>query len=92
VDDLLLKKYGGHVDQLSSKFWGMDRFRVRAMEKMIGTGSLEVHLHAATLRVLLYKLRILLNGARKRNNNQVTQECLQKIAMYEVAALKAVAP
>jgi glycosyltransferase involved in cell wall biosynthesis len=92
VDDLLLKKYGGHVDQLSRKFWGMDRFRVRAMEKMIRTGSLEVHQHAATLRVLLYKLRILRNGARKRNNNQVMRECSQKIARYEEVALKAATP
>ena len=88
VDDLLLKKYGGHVDQLSRKFWGMDRFRVRAMEKMIRTGSLGTRQHAATLRVLLCKLRILLSGARKRNNIQVMQECAQKIASYEEVTLK----
>jgi len=29
----LITKYGGHADQLSSKHWGMDRFRVRALEK-----------------------------------------------------------
>ena len=31
----LIKKYGGHDDQLSLRFWGMDRFRIQALEKMI---------------------------------------------------------
>ena len=35
VDEPLLKKYGGHDDQLSRKHWGMDRFRVKALQKLI---------------------------------------------------------
>ena len=31
----LLRKFGGHDDQLSRKFWGMDRFRVEALYKII---------------------------------------------------------
>ena len=31
----LIYKYGGHDDQLSKKYWGMDRYRVIALEKMI---------------------------------------------------------
>jgi len=34
-------KYGGHADQLSQKFWGMDRFRIRALEKIIGSGAID---------------------------------------------------
>ncbi len=83
VDDLLLKKYGGHEDQLSRKFWGMDRFRVHAMEKMLSTGPLGAHQRTATLRELLRKFRVLLNGARKRNNDQFMLTCSQKIAAYE---------
>ncbi|MDE2825547.1 MAG: glycosyltransferase family 2 protein, partial [Gemmatimonadota bacterium] len=30
VDEPLLLKYGGHEDQLSRAYWGMDRFRIRA--------------------------------------------------------------
>ena len=33
LQDKLLTKYGGHSDQLSTKYWGMDRFRVKAIEK-----------------------------------------------------------
>ena len=30
LQDKLIKKYGGHDDQLSRQYWGMDRFRIRA--------------------------------------------------------------
>jgi len=43
-------KYGGHDDQLSGKHWGMDRFRVRALEKIIGSGRLTAGDHAAGAR------------------------------------------
>ena len=33
VDEPLVVKYGGHPDQLSSSTWGLDRFRIRALEK-----------------------------------------------------------
>jgi len=85
VDEPLLKKYGGHADQLSGKFWGMDRFRVRAMEKILLAGCLGTHDRTATIRELRYKLHLLVNGARKRNNSQVILEYSRKIARYEAA-------
>ena len=66
VDELLLKKYGGHADQLSRQHWGMDRFRVQALEKLLGTGDLTPEQRAATLEVLKRKASILATGARKR--------------------------
>ena len=35
IDEKLIKKYAGHVDQLSFKHWGMDRFRVISLEKLL---------------------------------------------------------
>ncbi len=35
VDEPLITKYAGHDDQLSFKHWGMDRFRVVALEKLL---------------------------------------------------------
>ncbi len=35
VDEKLITKYAGHENQLSFKYWGMDRFRVIALEKLI---------------------------------------------------------
>ena len=35
LDEKLIIKRGGHPDQLSRKYWGMDRFRIRALEKLL---------------------------------------------------------
>ena len=35
LNEKLTIKFGGHSNQLSKKFWGMDRFRVRALENII---------------------------------------------------------
>ena len=35
VNEHLLIKNGGHDQQLSKKYWGMDRFRVTALEKLL---------------------------------------------------------
>lgn len=87
VRELLLKKYGGHGDQLSRKYWGMDRFRIGALEKMLNTDTLNTGDRAATLETLLHKLRILHAGARKRNNTVLVRECRDKITAYEKLAL-----
>ncbi len=35
IDKKLITKHAGHEDQLSFKHWGMDRFRVKALEKLL---------------------------------------------------------
>jgi len=60
VDKKLITKYAGHDDQLSFKHWGMDRFRVRALEKLY---SLEKENEIRTTLVAKYNL--LLKGAIK---------------------------
>ena len=62
-----LIKYGGHPDQLSTRFEAMDRFRVAALlialETEEETGKRDI------LRTAIIKgLQILYNGARKRKN------------------------
>ena len=34
IDTPLITKYGGHDDQLSTQHWGMDRFRIRALNQL----------------------------------------------------------
>lgn len=63
-----IEKYGGHADQLSRKHWGMDRFRIRALEKMLSSGRLDTRDRAAACEVLIEKASILAAGARKRGN------------------------
>ena len=74
VEEALIEKYGGHEDQLSRKFWGMDRFRIRALEKLLRSDALNTSQRSATLEMLIRKLEILLNGAKKRKNEDVVSE------------------
>mgnify|MGYP001548216608 CR=1 FL=1 len=66
VDVPLTVKYGGHEDQLSRRHWGMDRFRVRALEKLLASGQLGEDDRAAAAATLVEKARILACGALKR--------------------------
>lgn len=63
----LVIKHGGHADQLSQRYPAMDRFRVRALEKMLASGILNAADRHATLTTLIAKLAILETGARKRD-------------------------
>ncbi len=73
-------KYGGHDDQLSRKYWGMDFYRVKAIEKHLNDPDLPADLRLAALQEIVHKLSILINGYRKRNKRQ--EELEQKLANY----------
>lgn len=66
LEEPLTVKYGGHDDQLSRRYWGMDRFRVRAIEKILSENILSPEDRAAAVTVLLEKIDVYLDGARKR--------------------------
>jgi len=70
-DQPLIQKYGGHEDQLSRKHWGMDRFRIQALERVLEVGGLNESDHAAALKMMLGNVTVVLGGARKRNNDNV---------------------
>lgn len=66
IAEPLVLKYGGHDDQLSRRHPAMDRFRVRALERMLHSGVLKSEDHEATRDMLIHKLTVLETGARKR--------------------------
>ena len=80
VDQKLLVKYGGHEDQLSRKYWGMDRFRVRALIKILEQGSLDPRQQELAIQTLLAKLGILIQGFEKRKK---FNEARQYLEMYD---------
>jgi glycosyltransferase involved in cell wall biosynthesis len=65
----LVIKRGGHADQLSHSLWGMDRYRVVALQKLLRSDIGGVRREAA-VDVLRRKVRILAQGARKRGKEQ----------------------
>lgn len=68
VDEPLLIKYGGHKGQLSKKYWGLDRFRIQALENIILTFKLNPDQKYWAIKTMLKKIKILSNGAKKRKN------------------------
>ena len=83
IDKPLLVKNGGHSDQLSKKYWGMDRFRVVSLEKLLKDEKLSKYQRTLILRELIFKLDILKNGAKKRNEILFFEEMKKKQYVYQ---------
>ena len=66
VDRPLIIKYGGHDDQLSRTTEALDRYRIRALTKILASGHLRPEDHRAAAHVLCEKIRVYGAGARKR--------------------------
>ncbi len=80
IDTPLVLRRGGHADQLSRRFWGMDRFRVRALCKLLDSGVLSAMQREQVQEVLRAKCQILAQGVQKRGKDG--QEYLQLAAVY----------
>ena len=63
IEQALIIKYGGHEDQLSRKYPAMDRFRVRALHRLLETESLSAEYFEAARDTLRAKLDILCTRA-----------------------------
>ena len=70
IDEKLIVKRGGHADQLSSKFWGMDRWRVYALEKLLKENRLNEEQRDGVVAMLIEKCRVLILGYSKRGKIQ----------------------
>ena len=83
VDQKLTIKNGGHDDQLSKKYWGMDRFRVQALENLLRSSALDGRQQQLTKSMLLKKIDILIEGAKKRSNTSIYNKYLEKQKYWE---------
>jgi hypothetical protein len=77
IDEPLIIKEGGHPDQLSARYTGMDRFRIKALVKLIKSGMLNEEQLNATMDVLKMKCRIYGNGCIKRGKQEEGERYLQ---------------
>ena len=83
VNEKLLRKYGGHEDQLSRQHWGMDRFRVDALDRIIRGGFLQSGQVKAARDILTNKCRILISGADKRGNQELLDKYQALLSMHQ---------
>ncbi len=65
IETPLIIKTGGHTDQLS-RMPGLDRYRIKAIEKLLSTGGLTESRRAAAITTLRQKAAIYAGGCRKR--------------------------
>lgn len=92
IHEKLNIRYAGHQDQLSSIFWGMDRFRLYSIIKLLSNNEslLNTENREAAQRMADKKIHILMNGAIKRGkldfaeklsaiSEQLKNECYSSI-------------
>ena len=65
IETPLIIKTGGHPDQLS-RMPGLDRFRIKAIEKLLSGGELSESHRTAAIKMLIKKAAIYAGGCRKR--------------------------
>ena len=82
IEKPLLRKYGGHNDQLSRKYWGMDRFRIKSLEKIIYSKELSESDENAAKKMLTEKIHIFIQGAQKRGNKKEVREFKEQYSEF----------
>jgi len=90
ISEKLITRYAGHGDQLSSSYWGMDRFRLYSLLKILNnTGDqFQDSYRMAAIDSALKKGKILLNGAEKRGNKIQAIELLNIVNQLEAGFYK----
>jgi len=70
IDKKLIVKRGGHGDQLSTRSWGNDRYRVMALEKLLNSQDLKADESRMASGELVRKCHILSRGFSKRGKGE----------------------
>ena len=79
IETPLIIKRGGHNDQLSASF-GLDKFRIKSLNKIIESGLLSKTQYGAAVKTLKQKCMIYAAGCRKRGRED---EALYYISLSE---------
>ncbi len=82
LEDKLIVKRGGHEDQLSRKFWGMDRWRVYSLEKLLRGNDLNSPQREWVTDMLIEKSGILIQGFEKRGKTEDAEVYRNLLATY----------
>jgi len=88
VDMPLLLKFGGHRDQLSMRYLGMDQFRLKALLKLLVNNKLSNEQQTAVKSMFMSKYKILRQGAEKHNNRKLLQLCQSMVDVFETTTLE----
>tara|TARA_A100001011_G_scaffold144386_1_gene152551 strand:- start:12732 stop:13568 length:837 start_codon:yes stop_codon:yes gene_type:complete len=79
LDEPLIKKYGGHLDQLSRVPEGIEQYRIRSLEKILSMGLLTETQFRLAKDMLIHKLNIYAKGLKKRDKYEELTSTEKKI-------------
>ncbi len=82
LDEPLLRRYGGHPDQLSALLPALDRYRVQSLLKLLQSGVLSDHQKNLAIAALVKRTAILSEGSRKRGNTNEYERYREIIGRY----------
>ena len=74
LHERLVTKYDGEKNQLSYRYFAMDKFRIYALEKHLNS-----RYHVEIKTEIIKKLNILLNGSKKHKNQEIYEYCIKKL-------------
>ena len=66
----MIKKYGGHADQLSRVPEGIEQYRIQSLEKILSMSILDQDQFLSAKDMLIHKLKIYSQGLKKRNRSK----------------------
>ncbi|MDA0691023.1 MAG: glycosyltransferase [Nitrospinae bacterium] len=82
IDQKLIVKRGGHEDQLSFRYWGMDRFRVVALLKLLREPLLGEERRTQVIEMMQTKCGILVLGFAKRGKVKEVEYYRSLVKLY----------
>lgn len=82
IEKPLIIKQGGHADQLSRAYDGMDRFRIESIARILDSGVLDAACARQAVAELTKKCRIYAGGAAKRGKKEEAERYLKLAASY----------
>jgi len=84
IDEPLVRKYGGHEDQLSRQYFGMDKYRILSMQKLLEQATLSDVKSRDLRHMLSTKLTILYKGAIKHQNIDLLRFCEDRQSLFSI--------
>ncbi|HVN28780.1 MAG TPA: glycosyltransferase family A protein [Candidatus Binataceae bacterium] len=88
LEEPLMTRRAGHADQLSASTPAIDRYRVRALMKLLANDRVSETKRIATIEVLIEKCGILATGARRRgrmNEANLYNEVVSAASGWKIA-------
>ena len=82
LDIPLIKKYGGHSDQLSKAHDGIEFYRIQSLQKILGSKILSKSQTLLAINMMVNKMNIYASGLEKRNKTEELSKLKKNIQYW----------